>query len=308
MARRLPSLNGLKAFEAAARQESFTEAALGLFVTHAAISRHIRELEEYLGTQLFVRTGRGVVLTEAGRAFSNKLTPLFDQIADAAREAAAVGAARPLKVSVQPAIASRWLVSRFGSFNALHPDIELHINPSNELVDFYSDDVDLGLRYGRGNWHNVEAVRMTDVVFFPVCSPKYLALHPNITPADLSGMNLLHEDKKEWWVEWLEFAGVSNPDSSRGPFFLNQLHLEAAEAGQGFALGDQLLCIDSLLDGWLVKPFAQDKKAEGAYWLVRRKGQRETGPMRAFREWLAGEVGDTNKKYQTFKAQGLKQP
>ena len=304
MARRLPSLNGLKAFEAAARLESFTEAAQGLFVTHAAISRHIRELEEYLGTQLFTRTGRGVLLTEAGREFSSKLTPLFDQIADASRQAAAVGEARNLKVSVQPAIASRWLVSRFGSFSALHPDIELHIDPSNDLVDFHSDNVDLGLRYGRGNWNDVEAVRITDVVFFPVCSAKYLAAHPNLSAANLSGMNLLHEDKKEWWVEWLEFAGVQNPDASRGPFFLNQLALEAAEAGQGFALGDQLLCIDSLLDGWLVKPFTEDMKAQGAYWLVRRKGQRESGPMRAFREWLVGEVVDTNKKYQAYKGRG----
>ncbi len=110
MARRLPSLNALKAFEAAARHESFTDAASELFVTHAAISRHIRELEESLGTELFTRTGRGVELTEAGRRFSQRLTPLFDQLADASREAAAVGATRTLKVSVEPSIASRWLV------------------------------------------------------------------------------------------------------------------------------------------------------------------------------------------------------
>jgi len=307
MARRLPSLNGLKAFEAAARFESFSEAAEGLFVTHAAISRHIRELEDYLGTELFTRTGRGVVLTEAGRKFSSKLTPLFDQLADASREAAAVGQVRSLKVSVQPAFASRWLVSRLGSFNTLHPDIELTVEPSNDLVDFHSDEIDLGLRYGRGGWSDVDAVRLTDVVFFPVCAPKFLAKHPNIAPLDLSGTNLLHEDKKEWWTEWLEFAGVAGADASKGPLFQNQLALEAAEAGQGFALGDQIICTDSLQDGWLVRPFAQDMKAEGAYYLVRRKGRRESGPMRAFREWMAGEIVDTNKKYQAFKAQGLKQ-
>jgi LysR family glycine cleavage system transcriptional activator len=120
-------------------------------------------------------------------------------------------------------------------------------------------------------------------------------------------MNLLHEDKKEWWNEWLEFAGVTGADASKGPLFQNQLALEAAEAGQGFALGDQIICTDSLLEGRLVKPFAQELKAEGAYWLVRRKGRRENGPMRAFREWLAGELVDTNKKYQAFKVQGLKQ-
>ena len=135
MGRRLPSLNALKAFEAAARLTSFTDAAAELFVTHAAISRHIRELEEYLGTQLFMRTGRGVTLTEAGKRFGEQLTPLFDGLASASREAAAVGAARPLNVSVEPAIASRWLVPRLGRFKELHPDIELNIDPTNRLVD-----------------------------------------------------------------------------------------------------------------------------------------------------------------------------
>jgi LysR family glycine cleavage system transcriptional activator len=118
MGRRLPSLNALKA---AARLESFTEAAGEMFVTHAAVSRHVRDLEEWLGTQLFIRTGRGVELTEPGRRFVSRLTPLFDQLADATREAAAVGDVRQLKVTVEPAVASRWLVPRLGRFNDLHP-------------------------------------------------------------------------------------------------------------------------------------------------------------------------------------------
>ena len=306
MARRLPSLNALRAFEAAARSVSFTDAAAELFVTPAAISRHMRELEEYLGTELFTRTGRGVILTEAGERFGRSLTPLFDQLADAAREAAAVGAARQLKVSAQPAFASRWLVARLGNFNALHPDIELAIDPSNDLVDFYADDVELGLRYGQGGWGDVEAVKLSDVVIFPVCSPAVLKKNPNPQPSDLSSMNLLHEDKKQWWADWLAFAGVTNVNDWRGPVFQNQLALEAAEAGQGFALGDQILCTDSLLDGWLVRPFSFDMKDHGAYWLVRKKGSRETPPARAFREWLLGEMVETNRKFQQMKAQALK--
>ncbi len=302
MARRLPSLNGLKAFEAAARNESFTDAAAELLVSHAAISRHIKELEENLGTQLFVRTGRGVELTEAGQRFGSRLTPLFDQLADSAREAAAVGDVRPLRVSVQPSIASRWLVARLGSFNALHPDIELNIDPSNELIDFYVDPFDLGLRHGLGGWDDVEAVKLSDVVVFPVCSPAFLAKHPALKPADLVEMNLIHEDKKQWWADWLASAGVKSSGDWRGPIFQNQLALEAAEAGQGFALGDPILCTDSLLEGWLARPFNLDMKEHGGYWLVRRKGSRETGPMRAFREWLAGEFVETNKRFQQFKA------
>ena len=302
MARRLPSLNGLKAFEAAARNESFTDAAAELLVSHAAISRHIKELEENLGTQLFVRTGRGVELTEAGQRFGSRLTPLFDQLADSAREAAAVGNVRPLRVSVQPSIASRWLVARLGSFNALHPDIELNIDPSNDLIDFYVDPFDLGLRHGLGGWDDVEAVKLSDVVVFPVCSPAFLVKHPALKPADLAEMNLIHEDKKQWWADWLASAGVKSTGDWRGPIFQNQLALEAAEAGQGFALGDPILCTDSLLEGWLARPFNLDMKEHGGYWLVRRKGSRETGPMRAFREWLAGEFVETNKRFQQFKA------
>ncbi|MBG1231654.1 transcriptional regulator GcvA [Aestuariivirga litoralis] len=307
MARRLPSLNGLKAFEAAARSESFSDAAMELAVTHAAISRHIRELEEYLGTELFYRTGRGVELTDAGRLFGTTLTPLFDQIANASREAAAVGTARSLKVSVQPNLASHWLVSRLGQFNELHPDIELMVDSSNDLVDFYSDDIDLGLRYGYGNWTDVDVVKLTECVVFPVCAPSYLAKHKGVTPQDLPSLPLIHEDKKQWWVDWLSFAGVETHDALRGPILQSQLAIEAAQNGQGFVLVDQILFTRSLQESWLVKPFTQEMKDHGGYYLARKKGIRETGPMRAFREWVASEMADTNKKYQAYRQQALKQ-
>jgi LysR family transcriptional regulator, glycine cleavage system transcriptional activator len=306
MARRLPSLNALKAFEAAARNESFTDGAAELFVTHAAISRHIRELEEYLGTQLFNRTGRGVELTEAGTRFGSQLTPLFDRLAEAALEAAAVGDVRTLKVSVEPTLASRWLIGRMGGFNALHPDIELSIDPSSNLVDFYADDVDLGLRYGLGQWDDVEAVKLSDVVVFPVCAPSLIKDRSNLKPADLADFTLLHMDLKQWWGEYLAEAGVQGVDDRRGPVLQNQLALEAAEAGQGFALGDQILCTDWLLEGWLARPFDFDMKDHGSYWVVRKKGSKEAAPARVFREWLMGEVVETNKKFVALKAQGLK--
>lgn len=308
MARRIPSLNGLKAFEAAARNESFTDAAAELFVTHAAISRHIKELEEYLGTQLFNRTGRGVGLTEPGRRFGNQLTPIFDQLAETSREAAAVGDARSLNVSVEPSIASRWLVARLGNFNALHPDIELNIDPTSRLVDFYADEVDLGIRYGLGGWEDVESVKLSDVVIFPVCAPKLLKGNTTLAPEQLSKFNLLHEDRKQWWAEWLLAAGVSGVEDWRGTTFQNHLALEASEAGQGFALGDQILCTDSIVAGRLTRPFNFDMKDHGSYWAVRKKGSRETAPARAFREWLMGEIVETNRKFQQFKTQHLKQP
>ncbi len=307
MARRLPSLNALKAFEAAARNESFTEAAGELFVTHAAISRHIRELEEYLGTELFTRTGRGVALTEAGRRFGQQLTPLFDQLADASREAAAVGTARTLKVSVEPAIASRWLVGRLGKFGELHPDIELSIDASNRLVDFYADDYDLAIRYGRGPWDDVEMFKLSDVVIFPVCAPTLITGQNNLQPAQLSDFTLLHESRKEYWADWLKEAKVEGEMDWRGTIFQNHLAIEAAESAQGFALGDQILCTDSLVDGWLLRPFTIDMKDHGSYWIVRKKGSKEQATARAFREWLMGEMVETNRRFLMIKAKDQKQ-
>jgi LysR family transcriptional regulator, glycine cleavage system transcriptional activator len=297
MARRLPSLNALKAFEAAARQESFTDAAGELFVTHAAISRHIRDLEEWLGTPLFIRTGRGVDLTDAGRRFGERLTPLFDQIAEATREAAAVGDVRQLNVSVEPAFASRWLVARLGRFHDLHPDIELAIDPTNQLADFRAGEADLGIRYGTGGWEDVDAVKLTDVVIFPVCAPSLIASAPGLKPGDLRNYNLLHEQRKQWWADWLFAAGVTGVEDWRGTLFHNHLAIEAAEAGQGFALGDQILCTDALVEGWLKRPFNLDMKDHGSYWIARARGSKENPPARAFREWLMTEMADTNRKF-----------
>lgn len=303
MARRLPSLNALKAFEAAARLESFTEAAAELFVTHAAVSRHIRDLEEWLGTDLFTRTGRGVVLTDAGRRYGGRLTPLFDQLSEATREAAAVGDVRQLKLSVEPAIASRWLVPRLGRFNELHPDIELTIDPTNTLADFRSGEADIGIRYGSGVWPDTEATKLTDALIFPVCAPKLISGKPHLTPADLVDFNLLHESRKQWWADWLAAAGVTGVEDWRGTLFQNHLAIDAAEAGQGFALADQMLATDALLEGWLVRPFGFDKKDHWHYWFVRGKGTKETAPVRAFREWLMGEIADTNRKYAQLTGQ-----
>lgn len=302
MARRLPSLNALKAFEAAARHGGFTLAAGELFVTHAAVSRHIRDLEDSLGTGLFTRTGRGVALTEAGRRFGQRLTPLFDAMADATREAAAQGAVRTLNVSVEPATASRWLVPRLGRFNALHPDIELIINPEVRLVDFRSGEADLGIRYALTSPDDVEMVKLCDPVSFPVCSPKLIEGAGPLLPADLAGYHLLHEERKQWWADWLRAAGVAGVEDWRGSTFQGHLAIEAAEAGQGFALADQILASDALLGGWLVRPFSIDIRDHGVYCIVRAKNSRESAPARAFREWLMAEMTETQRKFAGLKA------
>jgi LysR family transcriptional regulator, glycine cleavage system transcriptional activator len=242
-----------------------------------------------------------VTVTEAGRRFGSRLTPLFDTLADATREAAAQGDIRKLNVSVEPAIASRWLVARLGRFNDLHPDIELSIDPNNRLVDFRAGEAELGIRYGRGGWEDVEAVKLSDVEIFPVCSPKLIADRPDLTPADLKDFNLLHEQRKQWWADWLMAQGIQSAEEWRGTTFQNHLAIEAAEAGQGFALGDQILCTDWIVEGWLARPFNRDMKDHGSYWIVRAKGSKEAAPARAFREWLLAEMAETNRKFTQIK-------
>lgn len=303
VARRLPSLNALRAFEAAARNESFTLAAQELFVTHAAISRHMRELEEWLGVALFHRTGRGVRLTEAGMRYAGELTPLFDGFAQATRDIMAAGGLRSLRVSVEPSIASRWLVPRLGRFNELYPEIELSVDPEDRLIDFHAGEADLGIRYGPGNWSGVEGVKLSDVEVFPVCSPKLIAGRTGLAPRELADYHLLHEQRKEWWNDWLSAAKVDGVEGWRGTMFQNHLAIEAAEAGQGFALGDQILCTDSLLEGRLVRPFGIDIREPFSYYIVRAKGSKEQPAGRAFREWLMVEMAETNRRFTQIKTQ-----
>ncbi len=302
MARRLPSLNALRAFEAAARHESFTLAAGELFVTHAAISRHIRDLEEWLAVDLFSRTGRGVVLTEVGRQYAHRLSPLFDELAGATREVMASARIRRLSVTVDPSLASRWLIPRLGIFSDAHPDIELMIDPNPNVVDIASSEFDLGLRLGQGGWDDVDLIRLADFDTFPVCSPKLIEGEQVISPAQLSEYTLIHSYSRQWWTDWLQGAGVEGVDGTRGPMFQNYLAIEAAEAGQGFALADMVLATDSLAEGWLVRPFDQIVKEPGGYFLVRAKGSKETPAARAFREWVLAEMAGTQRRFAAIRA------
>lgn len=289
MSRRLPSLNALRAFEAAGRHGNFSSAAEELFVTHASISRHVRHLETWLGCKLFERHSRGVTLTETGTRYLATLTRLFDELQAATQ---AIGAEREqqLSVSVEETFAMRWLVPRLGSFQERYPEIELNLDPDDALVDFRRDEVELAVRYGNGNWPDVAIEELTPVDVFVVCSPDYLKRHPVKTPGDLLGQKLLHEDSKQWWGWWLEEVGVKPSEPMRGPLFQSaHLTLEAAEADQGFALADNVSAADALREGWLVDPFGLKVPAEG-YYIVTPPNRQATAAAQAFREWLKEEM------------------
>ena len=220
MSRRLPSLNGLKAFEAAARHLSFTRAAAELNVTQAAVSHQVKALEERLGLALFRRLNRALLLTDEGQALLPPMSDALDRMALAVDGLARREETGVLTVSTLDSFAAGWLVRRLRRFRALYPDIEIRIATSNHLVDFTRDDVDISVRYGRGEWPALDSVRLMTEEIFPVCSPALLADGPPLEkPQDLRYHTLLHEEMLEDWRMWLLAAGVGGVDPTRGPWY-----------------------------------------------------------------------------------------
>jgi LysR family transcriptional regulator, glycine cleavage system transcriptional activator len=289
MARHLPSLNGLRAFEAAARHVSFTLAAAELNVTHAAVSRHIRELELRLGTKLFHRTGRGVELTGDGEQLAHDLTPGFDLLAAATSRFATPRGKQHLVISSEVPFAALWLVPRLGGLTAKCPTVDLVLDPSNRLVDFSKNEADVGIRYGAGVWPGVIATKIYDSDVSPVCSPSFLKRHGITSPRDLQSAMLIQEDTKQHWCEWLDAAKSSGALTASGPTLKGHLAIAAAEAGQGFALADGIQAGDALQAKRLVRPFDISVRHQ-AYYLVRGAGSKESKASLAFRTWLTAEL------------------
>ncbi len=291
MARKLPPLNALKAFEAAARLESFSRAADELNVTHAAISRHIRALEAEFRTPLFERTGRGVELTEAGQSFVVELTKGFDVIATAAsRFARPSKRKKRLVVTSDPTFAAIWLVPRIGTFTSANPGIDLVLDATTRLVNFSKEDVDVGIRWGNGPWDGVEATLLAAGELMIVCSPKFLRDNPVSSAAELDSSVLIQEKMaKECWDAWLAAAGVAGRIAPAGLTLNDDLAIAAAEAGHGIVLADQFQAGDALIAGRLVRPLDVVTTRVG-YYLVRRAGAKASEASTAFEAWLRAEI------------------
>lgn len=300
MARRLPSLNALRAFETAARHVSFSLAAAELNVSHAAISRHIRELEAWLSTKLFHRTGRGVELTGEGEAFARDLTPAFDALAEATGRFAVPRGRHQLVISSEVPFAALWLVPRLGRFTAMHPEIDLVLDPTDRLVDFSKSEADLGIRYGQGKWRDTEAVKLIESNFSPVCSPEFAKKNAIQSPRDLGSTTLLQEQSKQHWIDWLTAAGVADIISANGPTLKGHLALAAAEAGQGFALADDITAGDALVANRLVRPFDITVR-DHSYYLVHGAGVKPCEQASAFHDWLTAELAVSVKALQALK-------
>lgn len=293
MSRELPSLNGLRAFEAAARHLSFTRGGAELSVTQAAVSHQVRALEDQLGVRLFRRGGRALTLTEEGQLYFPSVRDALDSLDAATARLRQSDVHRTLTVSVLPSFAARWLVPRLGRFREAHPEIDVRVAPDPALVDFARRDVDIGIRYGRGRYAGLVAYRLLDEEVFPMCSPRLLeGEHPLSEPADLRHHTLLHDETRGDWRTWLLAVGLQDAvDPRRGPIFVDSSMLvQAAVDGQGVALARRVIAADDLAAGRLVRVFEQPLPFDFAYHLVIPENRTQQPKIAAFREWILEEA------------------
>jgi len=300
MSRRLPPLNGLRAFEAAARHLSFSKAAQELNVTPGAISHQIKALEETVGQPLFHRRTRSLLLTEAGQRALPALREGFDQLAEGAAAMTRRADTGVLTISTSPSTAGRWLVPRLDRFYDAHPGIDIRLHATLDVVDFDRDGIDAAIRYGGGRYPGLDTTLLAEDMIAPVCSPALVdGPRPLRTPDDLRHHHLIHTDIGEFsgiyptWDMWLRAAGVTGIDTRRGSrFMLSELAVQAAIEGQGVALGNQLIVDDDLAAGRLVKPFdpALQIRSDFAYYFVCPLGRRDDPQIAAFRDWLVDEA------------------
>ncbi len=256
MQRRLPPLNALPSFEAAARHLSFSRAADELRVTHGAVSRAVRNLEDHLGVQLMIRATRSVRLTPIGASFAAEIRGVLEHLA-AATSAATGQTSGIVSVSTIDSFAARWLMPRLFRCRRVHGDIDVRVATSERLADFVSDGIDIAIRCGGGQYPGLSAELLMKEDHFPVCSPKLLkGRFPLRTPADLARHTLLHDVFTVDWAIWLHSAGIDNVDPHRGPTFLSSDHaIQAAVRGEGVVLGRSALVADELAAGRLVRLF-----------------------------------------------------
>ena len=293
MATRLPPLNALRTFEAAARHLSFTKAAEELFVTQAAVSHQIRTLEDHLGARLFRRANRALMLTDEGQALVPAVRDAFDRLLAGVRRVEDLCCGGALTISTTPSFAATWLAGRLVRFQALHPEIELHLGATPRLVDFAREGIDCGIRYGEGDWPGLRAERLFRTALMPVCSPILLGgPHPLRQPEDLAHHTLLHAlDGGDDWRLWLRAAGLQRIDPTRGPKFDTiPLVLQAAISGAGVGIGLRQLVEAEVASGRLVAPFDLELTDECAWYFVAPEVMADQPKVVAFRDWLFEEV------------------
>lgn len=293
----LPPLTATRAFEAAARRGSFTKAADELGMTQAAVSYQIKILEERVGAPLFLRTARGVELTDVGQRFSRRASEALDQLRDAFADAKGAGE-ETLAISVIPTFATNFLAQRLGCFQIDNPSIAVRVEVSQSLSDFAAEEIDLAIRSGIGGWAGLKSHRLFPAVFTPMLSPKLAAEAGGIeTPADLLKLPII-EPTDPWWSEWFAAAGVPDVEMADRPslkFGSQVLEANAAIAGQGVGILTPVFYKDAVEQGLLIQPFEITCDDDQSYWLVYPENRRNAPKIRLFRNWILDEVASLDE-------------
>jgi LysR family glycine cleavage system transcriptional activator len=286
---RLPPLNAVRAFDAAARLGSYVEASKALHVTQPAIGRHVKLLEEWLGIQLFERTSRGVTLTSAGEKYHRKISAALQLIIEAGKEARPKAAERWLRIMVVPGFAKRWLMPRIEAMRHLRPGLKFAIEPNSTFTEVDGKNTDLGIVYGMdGEYAHSRATLICPRVF-PICTPAYLAsIDPIECPADLVKHNLIHVDDGEWWNLWFTAHGLDFHLNSDMLYVNNDHALSVAESGQGIALANEVLVREELDAGRLV--LAVDAQVKLESYRVLTPSAELSADVAWFIQWLQTEL------------------
>jgi len=299
MKRSLLPLNALRAFDAASRHMSFKQAADDLSVTPAAISQQIRSLEDFLGVDLFRRTNRSLVLTEAAQLSLAPLKEAFEHMEEAVDILTDSKKSNVLKVSVSPAFAGKWLVPKLASYYARRPDAVVKIDSTMQLTDFKASDTDIAIRYGNGNYPDMFVEEILRETIFPVCAPDLLKdCDVGTTACSVLQHTLIHDDSSIFdasapnWSMWMKAAGVEPRDGMPALHFNNHgLAIEAAVAGRGIALARSAIAEGDLQAGRLIKPFCEEVPVDFAHYIVCPEEKLKNERVQEFIEWLRTETG-----------------
>lgn len=289
--KRIP-VGPLRAFDVAARTLNLSAAAVELNVTHAAVSRQVKQLEQRLGLKLFERLPRGLKLTVHGALLAEGTREAFDRLASAIEDISTPALRRKLTITTFASLAARWLMPRVHSFAAKFPDVDLQVSTTARLLDFAREDVDIGIRFGTGRYPGLHVSTLFQPKEIVVCSPALVARGPTIRSfADLKHHTLLHDDSHQSWVHWLDAVGAKGVNAKRGIVCGDRnAMLQAALEGQGVAIASAVFASNDLATGRLVQVFEQEVKSEFSIYAVCLPRRLNDPLIAGALEWLESEA------------------
>lgn len=300
MRRKIPSTTGLVCFEAAARHESFTKAALELSLTQGAVCRQIASLEEFLNVELFRRSRRGVKLTEAGLSYSRRVAAQLDAVERDTLSVMGQQGTNTLELAVVPTFGTQWLLPRLKHFQTEHPEVTVNLTNRTRPFLFADTTFDAAIYFGDADWSGTQAFRLMEERPVPVCSPALLAGHDRLDATALAGLPLLQQSTRPYaWRQWFGSLGLNVPRDMTGPRLeLFSMLAQAAMHDMGVALIPPFLISDPLAQGRLVIANGHALPSDKAYYLMLPERKLESASLSAFRHWLLAQAADYNAQDQ----------